>query len=378
MSSVRERVFLSPPRLGDGDKEAVVAALESGWLAPVGPDLERFEEELANYLGVRHAVGLASGTGALHLALRYIGVGPGDVVLVPSVTFAATAFAVTYLGASPAFVDIEDNGWCMDPEMTEQALSVLKRDGHRVSGAVPVDLYGTPADYSTLLPMLEEQGIAVIEDAAEGLGAKFAESKLGSLGEAGVLSFNGNKLITSSGGGMLVTNDPLMADKARKWSTQSREEAPWYEHEEIGYNYRLSNILAALGCSQLARVDDEVAKRRLIREWYREMLSEIPGVVVQQDPSWGLSNSWLTVIRIDSTYPDGSNRVREALAAQDIESRPVWKPMHQQPVFRDNPCFLNGSADGLFAEGLCLPSGTQMTVDVVERVTSVIIKTLRG
>ena len=376
VTSLGYELLLSPPHLGDGDREAVLAALDSGWLAPVGPDLLRFEDEMARYLSVSYAVALTSGTAALHLALRYVGVRPGDVVLVPSVTFAATAFAVTYLGATPVFVDIEGESWGMDPGMTEQAVIAMTRRGHRVAGALPVDLYGSPANYSTLLPIFSEYGIPVVEDAAEGLGAEFGQTKLGSLGNGGVLSFNGNKLITSSGGGMLVTGDPLMAEKVRKWSTQSRDEAPWYEHTEIGYNYRLSNILAALGRSQLSRVDSEVAKRRLIREWYRETLSGVPGVCVQADPPWGRSNAWLTVIRIDGTYTDGATRVREALAAEGIESRPVWKPMHQQHIFRDNPNFMNGSADHLFAEGLCLPSGTQMTADVVERVSSVVIRTL--
>lgn len=354
-----------------------MAALDSGWLAPIGPDLAGFEAEMAHYLGVDHAVGLASGTAALHLALRYVGVGPGDMVLVPTGTFAATAFAVTYLGATPVFVDVDEQAWGMDPASTQAAVNTLTQDGHRIAAAIPVDLYGTPADYSTLMPIFAEHGIPVVEDAAEGLGAEFHGTKLGSLGEGGVLSFNGNKLITSSGGGMLVTDNGHMADKVRKWSTQSREEAPWYEHTEVGYNYRLSNILAALGRSQLGRVDDEVAKRRQIREWYRERLAGIPGVSVQQDPDWGRSNAWLTVIRIDGQHEGGPTRVREALAAEDIESRPVWKPMHQQPVFRDNPRFLNGCADALFADGLCLPSGTQMTVDDVDRVSSVISQTLR-
>ena len=354
-----------------------MAALDSGWLAPAGPDLARFEAEMARYLGVDHAVGLASGTAALHLALRYVGVGPGDMVLVPTVTFAATAFAVTYLGATPVFVDVDEQAWGMDPASTEAAVDALTHDGHRIAGAIPVDLYGTPADYSTLLPIFAEHGIPVVEDAAEGLGAEYHKAKLGSLGEGGVLSFNGNKLITSSGGGMLVTDNAHMADKVRKWSTQSREEAPWYEHTEVGYNYRLSNILAALGRSQLGRVGDEVAKRRQIREWYRERLTGISGVSVQQDPEWGRSNAWLTVIRIDQRHEDGPTRVRETLADQDIESRPVWKPMHQQPVFRDNPRFVNGYADALFADGLCLPSGTEMTADDVDRVSSVISQTLR-
>ena len=357
---------------------AIVQAVKSGWLAPAGPDLELFESELADYVGVGHAVGLSSGTAALHLALKYVGVTEGDVVLVPTVTFAATAFAVTYVGAVPVFVDIERRGWGMDPEATDSAIRQLQQRGRRVAAAVPVDLYGSPASYDLLLPLLASQGVAVVEDAAEGLGARNGDSQLGSLGAAGVLSFNGNKLITTSGGGMLVTDDQEMAERVRKWATQSREEAPWYEHAEIGYNYRLSNLLAALGRSQLTRVDDEVAKRRKIREWYRERLLELPGVAVQSDPPWGSSNAWLTVIRFDpNLHVDAARRVRESLATERIESRPIWKPMHQQPVFKDNPTFLTGVADDLFRDGLCLPSGTSLEARDIERICSIIEEVLR-
>lgn len=372
-------ILLSPPSATEGDVSAVVRAIESGWLAPVGPDLSSFELDMAAYLGVGHAVGLSSGTAALHLALKYVGVREGDVVLVPTVTFAATAFAVSYLGATPVFVDIEPEGWGMDPGATVTALQDIGRLSRRVAAAVPVDLYGAPADYGSLLPVLAANGIPVVEDAAEGLGARFEEHPLGTLGSAGVLSFNGNKLITTSGGGMLVTDDGEMAERVRKWATQSREDAPWYEHTEIGYNYRLSNLLAALGRSQLARVDAEVMKRRQIREWYRDRLKDLAGVEVQSDPPWGRSNAWLTVVRFDSAlYPDGARRVREALETHRIESRPIWKPMHQQPVFKGNPAFLTGVADELFRDGLCLPSGTSLEVDDIDRIGSVIEESLRA
>lgn len=347
--------------------------MRSGWLAPVGPDLTQFELEVASFAGVSHAVALSSGTAALHLGLRFLGVGPGDRVLVPTVTFGATAFAVTYLGAVPVFVDVDASG-NMDPAVAERALRVLRQEGDRVAAAVPVDLYGTPADYDSLLPLFIAAGVPVLEDAAESLGAKAGDYCCGALGRAGVFSFNGNKLITTSGGGMLVTNDGALAERVRFWSTQSREPFPWYEHNEIGFNYRLSNILAAFGRSAFRRVDSEVAKRRQIREWYRERLEGVPGLVVQSDPPWGRSNAWLTVVQFcSSLHVDAPTRVRELLESHNVESRPVWKPMHQQPVFRNNPAFLTGRADKFFSNGLCLPSGSNLTERDIDRVSQLVI-----
>lgn len=352
-------------------------ALASGWLAPIGPDLTCFESEVAAVVGVPYAVGLSSGTAGLHLGLKFLGVKPGDVVLVPTLTFGATAFAVTYLGAAPVFVDV-DASWCMDPQMTREAVTQLRCSGRRVAAAMPVDLYGTPCNYTDLLRVLNEIEVPVLEDAAEGLGSRHVDGMVASFGRAGVLSFNGNKLITTSGGGMLVSDDQELIDKVRFWATQSREDEPWYEHEEIGYNYRLSNILAALGRSQLRRVHDQVSKRRQIREWYRSRLSDIEGVTIQEDPPWGESNAWLTVARFSpERYPDAPTRVRVFLEASNVESRPVWKPMHLQPVFDSNEAFLSGAAEAVFADGLCLPSGAAMTEDDVDRVSSLVISCLR-
>lgn len=371
-------MYLSAPRATEEDIAAVVSAMRSGWLAPVGPDLTAFEADMAHYLGVGHAVGLSSGTAALHLGMKYLGVGPEDDVLVPTVTFGATAFAVTYLGARPVFVDI-DESWNMDPAMVEAALVEAARRGRRVAAALPVDLYGTAADYDALVPLLAEHGVPLLEDAAEGLGADHGSAKVGTFGQAAVLSFNGNKIITTSGGGMLVTDDADLAAKVRFWSTQSREAFPWYEHEEIGYNYRLSNLLAALGRSQLARIDEEASHRRLIRQWYRARLSDVTGVTIQEDPAWGTSNAWLTVARFDvARHPGAPARVREHLAAHLIESRPVWKPMHRQPVFAANPAFLSGAADALYEEGLCLPSGTSLDEDDIARVCDLVVEGLSG
>ncbi len=360
------------------DIAAVVSAMESGWLAPIGPDLTAFEVEIADFVGVAHAVGLSSGTAAIHLGLKYLGVQPGDAVLVPTVTFGATAFAVTYLGAEPVFIDI-DESWNMDPGLVNDAITSLRDSGRRVSAAIPVDLYGSMADYSSLEPVLASAEVPLLEDAAEALGASSSSGPGGSVGRAGVLSFNGNKLITTSGGGMLLTDDEEMARKVRFWSTQSREDFPWYEHEEIGYNYRLSNILAALGRSQLRRVPSEVAKRRQIREWYRARLGGFPGVLVQSDPPWGTSNAWLTVVLFDlALRPGAPTLVRDLLESHNIESRPVWKPLHLQPVFAGATSFLTGAADRLFSEGLCLPSGSGMTEEDVDRVARLVLSALKA
>ena len=371
-------MYLSPPVATQADIAAVVKALKSGWLAPVGPELTAFENEAAAVSGVAFAVGLSSGTAALHLGLKYVGVEPGDYVLVPTVTFGATAFAVKYLGAEPVFIDI-DESWNMDPSMVVEAISSLKAAGRKISGAVPVDLYGCLANYSQLEPILNHAGIPLIEDAAEAVGSFSTVGRSGSFGRGGVLSFNGNKIITSSGGGMLVTDDEAMATTVRFWATQSREDEPWYEHREIGYNYRLSNILASLGRSQILRLDAEVAKRRQIREWYRTTLSAVPGVSLQSDPPGITSNAWLTVATFNHRlYPEAPTRIRMHLERENIESRPVWKPLHLQPVFAGSKSFLSGAAECLFREGLCLPSGSNMSEEDVQRVCGFVIEELLG
>lgn len=376
VTSPEPRRFLSAPQAIPADLRAVQSALESGWIAPIGPALLAFEENVASYLGVSHAVGLSSGTAAIHLGLKYLGVLPGDYVLVPTLTFAATAFAVTYLGAEPVYIDSDDS-WNMDPEQARIALEVLVKEGHCVRAALPVDLYGSPANYGELLPLFEEFGVAVFEDAAEGIGGEFGSRKLGGLGRGSALSFNGNKILTTSGGGMLVTDDADFAAKVRFWATQSREDYPWYEHEEIGYNYRLSNILAALGCSQLERIDATVARRRELRDLYRVGLEAVDGIWVQQDPPWGRSNAWLTVVRFDlERCVDAPTRVREALEESNIESRPIWKPMHQQPVYAGARSYLSGAADSIYASGLCLPSGPGITSSDIDEICSIINQTL--
>lgn len=372
------RRFLSSPLATQQDVLAVNKSLESGWIAPVGPDLSAFEREMSDYLQVSNAVGLSSGTAAIHLGLKYLGIKPGDFVLVPTLTFGATAFAVTYLGAKPIFIDV-DESWNMDPEQTKLAIESLANKGLSTAAAVPVDLYGSPANYERLMKIFDDFGVPVFEDAAEGLGGSFSEKKLGRFGRGAALSFNGNKILTTSGGGMLLTEDEEFASKVRFWATQSREDFPWYQHEEIGYNYRLSNILAALGRSQLQRIDKTVARRREVRELYREGLAAVEGVFVQKDPPWGRSNAWLSVVSFDiQQHVDAPKQIRLALESKNIESRPIWKPMHQQPVFEKSQSFLNGNADAIFNSGLCLPSGPGITDSDVEEICAIIKQTLQG
>ena len=350
--------------------------MRSGWLAPLGPELAAFESDVADYLGVRAAVGLSSGTAAIHLGLRHLGVGPGDVVIVPTTTFAASVFPVTYLDAEPVFVDI-DESWNLDPTLLARAIGELTEQGRRVGAVIPVDLYGTSANYGEIIPILDQAGIPFLEDAAEGLGGSSQWGKLGSAGSVGVLSFNGNKIITTSGGGMLVTNDLSCAEQIRYWASQSRDKAPWYEHSDIGFNYRLSNLLAALGRSQFRRIDEETAARRRIRDWYRDRFADLPGVRVQDDPSWGTSNAWLTIVCFsEELYGDAPTRIREHLETHNIESRPTWKPMHQQPVFSSATSFLTGTADRLFREGLCLPSGTAMAEEDLGRIADLVVEAI--
>ena len=371
------RLFLSAPSVGEAERAAIDAAMQSGWVAPIGPEIDAFEAELAAQAGRTHAVALSSGTAAIHLGLLALGVSDGEEVLVPTMTFGATAFAVVHAGARPVFLDVEEQSWNLDPNLLESTLKEKAAKGHLPAAVIPVDVFGRTCDYDNIIRICGEFQVPVLVDSAESLGALHGGSPAGSMGNAAVFSFNGNKIITTSGGGALVTNDPEIARKVRHWSTQSREPFPWYEHEEIGYNFRMSNILAALGRAQLARLPEIVERRRAIRERYAATLESVPGVTVMGDPPWGAWNGWLTTVRFDlSMHPNAPTLIREALETHDIESRPVWKPMHQQPVFKDSECVLTGVADRLFDEGLCLPSGTAMTDVDVDRVFGVMLATL--
>jgi len=362
-------ILLSQAHVTDLEVSMVTAAIQSGWVAPLGPDVDAFEAEIESFVGVGNALALSSGTAALHLGLLGLGVRPGDDVIVATLTFGATAFAVTYAGARPVFLDVEEEAWGLDPELLETVLAERARKGTQVAAIIPVDLYGRPADYEAILPVAQRYGVPVLVDAAESLGSRHGGRATGTMGAAGVFSFNGNKIMTTSGGGMLVSDDEALIAKARFRSTQSRESVPWYEHNEIGYNYRMSNLLAALGRAQLARLPEMMARRQAIRARYEASLGSLPGVSVTGDPRWGTGNSWLTTVTFDSSLPTGTpDHVRQVLNAQRIESRPIWKPMHLQPVFRDNEAHLTGVADRVFAQGLCLPSGVGLSDADIDRV----------
>jgi dTDP-4-amino-4,6-dideoxygalactose transaminase len=368
-----QRILLSTPDVGPREEELVLEALRSGWVAPLGPMVDEFERRIAERCGRDHAVALSSGTAALHLGLLELGARPGTVVIVPTLTFAATANAVVYTGATPVFVDCEESTGNLDPELLEQALAELVREGATVAAVVPVDLLGRCADYSALLPICERFGVPVIADAAESLGASHAGRPAGSFGRTAVLSFNGNKIMTTSGGGMLLTDDADTAARVRYLSTQARQPAVHYEHTEIGYNYRLSNVLAALGLAQLERLDEMIGRRRAVREEYARLFTGHPGVRVFQRPGDEADNCWLTAVVVDPAEAGWSNDgLAKALDAANIESRPLWKPMHQQPVFAGARSMLNGSADRLFAGGLTLPSGSALAAGQVAAVTEAI------
>jgi dTDP-4-amino-4,6-dideoxygalactose transaminase len=371
---VGRRILLSPPDVGPRERERLLAAFDSGWIAPLGPDLDAFEVELAAVTGRSHAVALSSGTAALHLALVVLGVGPGDDVLVPTLTFAATANAVTYVGARPVLLDVEVADWTLDPALVADHLATRARTEKPLPAAIiPVDLYGHCADYDRLAAIAAEYDVAVIADAAEALGASRSGRPAGSAGVVAACSFNGNKTITTSGGGALVTDDAELAAHARKLATQAREPVLHYEHREIGFNYRLSNLLAAVGRGQLEGLDAKVARRREINATYRAALESRPGVTFPtaaagSEPSW-----WLTCLTLDPEVA-GTDRdtLIAALDAADIEARPVWKPMHLQPVFADLPTVGGEVAAAAFADGVCLPSGSSLTAAEQQRVIDVI------
>ena len=368
-----EPILLSYPDVGELEAEHVLRAIRSGWVAPAGPDLTAFESEVAARVGAGHAVGLSSGTAALHLALVSWGVGAGDVVPVSTFTFAATVNAIRYTGAEPHFVDCDEETGNLSPRLLEQALTTLRDQGARVPVVVPVDMLGRCVDYDAIASLTTAAGARLLCDAAESFGATYAGRAAGSFGDASVLSFNGNKIMTTSGGGMLLTDDEALAQHVRKLSTQAREPVAHYEHTEIGYNYRLSNILAALGRGQLIRLDEMLARRRQWRERYRVAFAGSPGVRILGGADDAGDNCWLTAIVVDRSVSRWSVAdLGAAMAARGIETRPVWKPMHLQPVSAGLDGTLDGTSERIFAEGLTLPSGSAMTEAQFEVVESVV------
>jgi dTDP-4-amino-4,6-dideoxygalactose transaminase len=366
------RIYLSAPDVGDTELFALTEAFRSGWVAPAGPDLATLEAEIAARTGWPGAVALSSGTAALHLALREVGVRPGDVVICSTFTFVATANAVHYCDAEPMFVDSEPESWNMSPPLLAKAIEITIQSGRRIGAVVMVDLYGQCADADPIAGICAAHGIPLIEDAAEALGATYRGRPAGTLGDIGVFSFNGNKIITTSGGGMLVTADVAMADRVRYLSTQARQPAVHYEHTEVGFNYRLSNLLAAVGVAQLSRLDQMIERRRQIRAAYHSAFST--DLEFMPEPSWSSSNAWLTCV-LFATSTD-RDRVLKALDAVEIESRPLWKPMHLQPVYADCLALTDGTSEDLFARGLCLPSSSALSDSDVESVISVIAEEL--
>ena len=372
------RVYLSPPHLTGREAELVADAIASNWIAPLGPHVDAFEAELAAVAGVEHAVALSSGTAALHLALVVLGIGAGDEVACSGFTFAASANAVTYSGATPFFVDAAEATWTLDPDLLDRAIASRREAGATVRAVVAVDLYGQCCDYAALDEVCARHDVALVQDAAESLGATYRGEPAGGQGVLAAFSFNGNKIITTSGGGMLVSHNRAWVEHARKLSTQAREPVAHYEHVEIGFNYRMSNLLAALGRAQLESLSVRVEARRRNRDRYSELLGDVAGLSFMPEAPYGTTNAWLTCVVVD---PDafGADReaVRLALEAEDIEARPLWKPMHLQPVFAANHAFGGDVSARLFERGLCLPSGSSLTEDDQDRVVEIVLRARR-
>lgn len=366
---MKQRILLSTPHIGEQELKFVQEAFDTNWIAPVGPHIDAFETDLAQMVGSNQAAALSSGTAALHLALKLVGVQAGDEVFCSTFTFIASASPITYLGATPVFIDSDRLTWNMDPNLLETALAKRDKLGKLPKAVVLVHLYGQSADLEPISQICDRYGVPLIEDAAEALGATYKNTSPGTWGKAGIFSFNGNKIITTSGGGMLVSDDANLIRKAKFLATQARDPEPHYEHTEIGFNYRLSNVCAGIGRGQLAVLPARVAARRRIFSIYQQALSDLPGINFMPEAEFGTSTRWLTCLTIEPK--DASidrEQIRLHLLEQQIETRPVWKPMHLQPVFAGCECINNGVAEELFAKGLCLPSGSNLTDEDLSRV----------
>lgn len=373
MGNSLKTVYLSAPDVGELEELAIVRAVQSGWVAPLGPEVDAFEREIASRVGVSNAVALNSGTSALHLGLLSLGVSAGDTVVTATMTFAATANAISYTGATPFFIDCEPATANIDSELLVSGLLRLRGEGKKVAAIVPVDMLGKAVDYTRVTKIAKDFGVPILADAAESLGAHHNGKAAGSFGSASVLSFNGNKIMTTSGGGMLLTNDADLAGRVRYLSTQSRQPVPHYEHTDIGYNYRLSNLLAALGRAQLQRLDGMIERRRNLRQRYKEFFRDISGVEILGTENDDEDNAWLTAIQIDTSITGWSpEELANALAVESIESRPIWKPMHLQPVFERFDGEISGASQKLFETCITLPSGSALTNEEINRVFSTI------
>ena len=373
---MNKRIWLSLAHMGGHEQKFIQEAFDTNWVVPLGPNVNGFEKDLRGYLNDDvHVVALSSGTAAIHLALVQLGVGPGDEVICQSFTFAASANPIKYLGASPVFVDSESDTWNMSPvHLREAIVDRIAKTGKKPKAIIPVHLYGMPAKMDEIMAIANEFEIPVLEDAAEALGSEYKGKRCGSFGEFACLSFNGNKMITTSGGGALVCSTEEEAKRTMFYATQARDDAPHYQHSQIGYNYRMSNICAGIGRGQMMVLDDHVARRRAIHQLYKKELADVIGVSVFDNPSSDFnSNHWLTCIVVDPAIAGFSREdIRLKMDDANIETRPLWKPMHMQPVFEGTPFYGDGTSEALFDKGLCLPSGSSLTNDDIMRVIEVI------
>jgi len=366
---MKSKIWLSSPHMSGKEMKYIQDAFDTNWIAPLGPNVNAFEKELSTYLDINGVTVLSSGTSAIHLSLIILGVKRGDEVICSSFTFSATANPIMYQGATPVFVDSEPDTWNMDPELLEFAIRDRMKKGHKPKAIILVHLYGMPARTDIIMEIARNFEIPVIEDAAEALGSRFYGKLCGTFGQIGALSFNGNKIITTSGGGALISNNIAYVEKAKFLSTQARDKAPHYQHSEVGYNYRMSNIVAGIGRGQLEVLEDRISRRRANNNHYREVLSGFDFISFQNETEGHFSNFWLTAIIIGQNNADITNTgLRHAMEDENIETRPLWKPMHLQPVFKDYPSYLKGVSDKLFQNGICLPSGSNMTDTDIERI----------
>ena len=365
-----ERLFLSPPHMSGKEQAYIAEVFESNYIAPLGPMVNRFEQAVCDYTGAPHALATSSGTAALHLALRVGGVGKDDIVLASSFTFIGSVSSVLYQQAVPYFIDSDETSWNLDPYLLQEAIDTAPKPPKAL---IVTHLYGQCADMRKIMQICRAHDIVVIEDAAESLGATLDGKHTGLWGDFGVYSFNGNKILSTSGGGMLVGKDEAKIKKAMFYATQAKEPTPWYEHKELGYNYRMSNVLAAIGVAQMEVLDERVAKRRQIFEWYRDALADIGEIIFMPEIAGAAGNRWLTTVLFEKNDPE---TVRRHLEAANIESRPLWKPMHMQPLFEGAMAQVNATAEKLFSQGLCLPSGTQMQRKDVDNVAAKIREAL--
>ncbi|MFC2152096.1 DegT/DnrJ/EryC1/StrS family aminotransferase [Bacteroidota bacterium] len=372
----KSKIWLSSPHMSGKEQKYIEEAFDTNWIAPLGPNVDGFEQDIQNYLNVNHVAALSSGTAAIQLALILLNVKPGDEVICQSFTFSASANPIVYQGATPIFIDSEKETWNMDPQLLETAIKDRISKGKKPKAIIVVHLYGMPAKLEDIITIANKYEISIIEDAAEALGSSYKGQKLGSFGKFGILSFNGNKIITTSGGGALVSNECEAINKARFLATQARDEAPHYQHSEIGYNYRMSNILAGIGRGQMEVIKNRVEQRRSVNQFYHDLLDNQFGVSFLHEPDKNFfSNYWLSTILIDPIKTNGitNESLKAAMEYENIECRPLWKPMHLQPVFKASPSYLNGVSENLFNTGLCLPSGSNLTKTELDRIKEALI-----